>query len=500
MKRILENMKNLWPVYVGSLAVILVVNALALQYNIFRNFNIFDMATDLGAAWRVYTGQKPFQDFIYHTGPLHIYTSAFFFHLFGFAKNTQLLHVVIISTMVILLTFDIFRRHLPWYLVIFVVWLTSFSYYIPTSYPWYDFTAHFWGIIALWAVIAHMPLENHPRKVLISSLTGVLVGVVIMAKTNIGIYYGAAFLVYWIAIAKKPIEVLSYILAVIVTFVVLLYLLAEPYHYFRDAIWAYAFRQWFRFTRNTGGLIPKSYVPLMLVVLLCAGRNWKVLKEKLVLFLGTMVLGFLAVKSSSLGTANTPLRGIQVGLALMLLWENGKILSSPLSKRINQTAIVFVVLLGTLFGLKSFYHGWARDKWMFSDAKLGDYPLKTPPFEGWMFERKDGEAIDAMVAYMRENVPKEETLLIAGNVQIVDILLGRESYRGLPYIYSDLVMLPEQTHEVVQKIMANPPQWIVYELDREGKVVNEIAYVPDFFLAKYGRVKTWGRYALYKAK
>ena len=76
------------------LFLILTGNAFFLRHNAFRGFNFFDMGSFLDASWRVFKGQTPYVDFIYTTGPLHIYMNAFFFTLFGFGKKAILAHLI----------------------------------------------------------------------------------------------------------------------------------------------------------------------------------------------------------------------------------------------------------------------------------------------------------------------------------------------------------------------------------------------------------------------
>jgi hypothetical protein len=350
-----------------------------------------------------------------------------------------------------------------------------------------------------------MPLEYHPRKSWISFFTGTMVGMVMMSKTNLGILYAMVFTTYWLFIAHKPTDVLYFILGAMLSFSVLLFgLTGDPYIYFRDAIWNYGMQQFYRFTRDTGiQAFPKSYFLILCVVFVNVdiSRNVSKLKEKLVLFLGLLFIGFLAVKSSSLGTSNTPLRGMQIALAFMLIYESIKLSKSVTAKRIAFISIIFLILLSIAFGLKSFYHGWTRDKWLFSRSKLGDYSLKTKPLNDWLFEKEDGLALDEIVPYIQKNIPENESILIASNVLIINLLIGRESYKGLPYIYSsDLVASPEQRNEIQTAILSNPPTWIITEIVKNiGKEANDLNFLKYKILDDYKLFKIFGnRLKLYK--
>jgi len=73
-----------------TLAIILILNAFFLKFNAFRGLNFFDISAFTDASWRVYSGQKPYVDFMFVSGPVHLYLNAFFFFLFGIGKNAFL--------------------------------------------------------------------------------------------------------------------------------------------------------------------------------------------------------------------------------------------------------------------------------------------------------------------------------------------------------------------------------------------------------------------------
>ena len=91
------------------LAALLVANAFFLHFNAFRGFNFFDMGSFLDASWRVYQGQIPYVDFIYISGPIHLYMNALFFFLFGFGKTAILIHLLTVSSIVIVITYSLVK-------------------------------------------------------------------------------------------------------------------------------------------------------------------------------------------------------------------------------------------------------------------------------------------------------------------------------------------------------------------------------------------------------
>jgi len=125
------------------LLLMLFVNATVLGRNAFRGFNFFDMGSFLDASWRVFCGQAPYADFIFITGPVHLWMNAFFFVLFGFGKTAVLAHLVAVHSIVILCTFFIAARFAPPWTAILAAALSTVCFYWPVSHPWYDQSAHF---------------------------------------------------------------------------------------------------------------------------------------------------------------------------------------------------------------------------------------------------------------------------------------------------------------------------------------------------------------------
>src|SRR3989344_5128777 len=99
------------------LAPLLLANAFFLRWSAFRMFNPFDMGGILDGSWRVFQGQKPFVDFVFIMGPLHLYMNAFFFAIFGFGKTAIWMALVTIHSVAIICTALIAAKLLP-------AWLT----------------------------------------------------------------------------------------------------------------------------------------------------------------------------------------------------------------------------------------------------------------------------------------------------------------------------------------------------------------------------------------
>jgi len=94
----------------GIMSCLLLGNAIFLNFNAFRGFNFFDFGAFMDAAWRVVNGQRPYIDFIYFTGPVHLYVTSFFYAIFGFGQLGVLMNIVVIHSIVILLSFLLAKK------------------------------------------------------------------------------------------------------------------------------------------------------------------------------------------------------------------------------------------------------------------------------------------------------------------------------------------------------------------------------------------------------
>src|SRR3989338_1931747 len=171
---------------VSFLIALLVLNAFFLNYNAFRTFNFYDMCFPLDGGWRIASGQRPYADFIYYTGPVHLYLNALFFKLFGFGKAAVLAHLIFIHSLVITAVFIVSRKYLPVWITALVTILTTTSFYWPISHPWHNQTALFFGIMAVVFFLIHFPLADS-KAFLVGAFPGVCVVLAFITKTDIGI-------------------------------------------------------------------------------------------------------------------------------------------------------------------------------------------------------------------------------------------------------------------------------------------------------------------------
>jgi len=116
---------------ISVLVLILIGNAFFLKYNAFRCFNFLDMGAFLDAGWRVFRGQRPYIDFIYFEGPVHLQLHALSFHLFGFGKTAIFSHLIFVHSVVIILVYFMLQSRVNRWIAFLVTLLTAPSFYWP---------------------------------------------------------------------------------------------------------------------------------------------------------------------------------------------------------------------------------------------------------------------------------------------------------------------------------------------------------------------------------
>jgi 4-amino-4-deoxy-L-arabinose transferase-like glycosyltransferase len=214
------------------LILLLIGNAVFLSFNSFRCFNFFDMCIVLDGGWRVLNGQRPYIDFLYFSGPLHLYVTALFFKLFGFGKPAILLHTITIHSLVIILNFIIARRYLRLGLSILVTLLTTACFTWPISFPWHDQLAYFWGILAL--AIFIRPRWEEGRLAGPSFFCGLLVTLSWLSKMNIGTAFAVMFAVTLLSAPARWRNLLSYGIGISLGVVLSLFLIHDPGIFFEQ--------------------------------------------------------------------------------------------------------------------------------------------------------------------------------------------------------------------------------------------------------------------------
>ncbi|PIQ85468.1 MAG: hypothetical protein COV74_08235 [Candidatus Omnitrophica bacterium CG11_big_fil_rev_8_21_14_0_20_45_26] len=494
--------------FIGLVAT-LAVNGWFLSCNAFRGFNIFDMGAFLDGGWRVYKGQIPYIDFMYFTGPIHLYLQAFFFQIFNFSKEAILAHLIAISSLVTFATFLLSRHFVSTLQTLLVTLLTATCFYWPISHPWYDQTAHLWGILATVLLVLSLKEGDSGRNNGTSFFIGILTGLSFLSKSNIGLAYIFIFTITFFFTCNKKI-CLMYLVGTISTVLIILLLLGVPDKYFNQAFLNYAFVQstFFQKRRLLYILTPISwfrnyYWLIGLIVIWACKKHVLQFKRELFIFVGILFVGVFSILTGSmLRDANVPLWGLACALGFILISKVAPKIKSK-EKHDFKRGVIWLSVLTSLFILKSIVYGLELKVWSYSGSPFGDYPLKTKALQGWMFQKEDGEDIDIIVQFLKQ-VPKEEQVLVLSDLQIIYALSGRDSYKGVPFMFSekDIPAPGEQLETVRQHIIDNPPDWIITHRFKRFQVTFIIQYLRlrDWVVQNYEPVQKWNNYAILKRK
>ena len=487
------------------LVVLLVGNGFFLRYNAFRFFNTLDMGGYLDAAWRVYRGQVPFIDFMFHKIPLDLYLSALFFHLFGFGKAAVLAQMLTIHSVVILLVFFMLYRRVPLYVTLAVTVLTVPSYYWSVSFPWHDQSAHLWSLIAVSLLVWQMPFKNGRRAFLCGAACGFLSVVAFMIKTNIGPAYGLAFLVVLLTSPKRIKALGGFFAGIAVGIAAALLLIRYPKEFF-DQTAAYSM---FDGARRLKALLdPRHWLvnyywaaPVVVFGGIFFTRQKR--PQMTALFLSvTFVAIYCVITGGMIKPANNFLWGAQMALAFIVLYSHADPKMDQRARRFfvaAQTALLLMVIVLTVISIR---YGLQLKAWTYNDDHPeGEYVLYAEPLKGWRFHLKDGLPLDQLSRFIKERVPPEDSILNLTDLYIIYALTDRDSFRGIPpFFFGNAFPAPgPQLERVRETILKNSPDWIIVHF---GGFDNELMFLRmgDMVRDDYVPIMRSGLYVLLRKK
>jgi hypothetical protein len=422
------------------------------------------MGSFLDASWRIYTGQHPYRDFIYYTGPVHLYLNALFFHLFGFGKTAILAHLVFIHSTVIALVFLLARRHFPFFITLLITFLTAPSFYWSISHPWHDQTAHLWGIIGIILLAWYTPAASF-RKIFWPMLVcGILANLAFITKTNIGTAYFFVFGIIAVTADNKKIRLCGYITGLILGGLVSLLIIRHPILFLQQLTAANQVMavQRFEFLNNIGNLFHTFYWAAPVLISWAGFRQWPKIKMPFLLLLGTTSVAIFSLNTAGIiEDAYNFLWGIQIMSAFILLYCVSDEDKKSRLWKVTQTSLILLTLALIILSVK---YGLELKTWSFQGKEItGDYLIKSESLKGWRCAFSQGFALDEMASAVNQHIPKDESLLILTDLYIINAITNRESYRGIPFGFMrEFLPVPgKQTEEVKTHILENPPDWIL---------------------------------------
>ena len=487
------------------LIVILVGNAFFLNYNAFRCFNMLDMGGFLDASWRVFCGQRPYIDFIYYSGPMHLYMNAFFFFIFGFGKTAILAHLILVHSVVVVLIFLMLYKQVPRLVTFLVTLLTTPSFYWNVSHPWHDQSTHFWGIIGIFLIVQQF-YSKSKRLFRTSIICGILSMVAFITKTNLGVAYVVLFFLVFISFSERKKALGGYFLGIAIGIILSLFIIRFPGEYLNQSIFdnSVLLKSRLGILLNPAGWFVNYYWVMVVIVIsnvVMQFEKTRKCQEMVYLFILVSLMGIYAANTGGVLTeANNFLWGIQMALAVIVLYALRNPELSVFKKRFQQVSFVlsktfigFLIFLAVRDGVQ--LKVWTYVKW----RPLGNYRIKSKPMEGWLAYKLQGESLDRMVEYINMNIPKNESLLNLTDMYIVYALTNRDSYRGITCTFIDgIIPNPgRQTQQVHRNILSNLPKWIVLSFD---SINVEIKYlgIKDVILSSYKPVVRTGIYTLWR--
>ncbi len=492
------------------LLAVLIVNAVFLRYNAFRGFNFFDMGSFLDASWRIYRGQVPYVDFIFTTGPLHLYLNAFFFLLFGFGKNAVLAHLVTVSSIVIVSIFWMVRKYLPFWLCALLALLTAASFYWPISHPWYDQTAHLWGILAIVFLTTRLPETGGGKVFWTGACCGAMAVFSFVTKSNIGFIYGLLFFVILASFKERRKGIFGYGCGAVVALLISLVFIRAPAEYVTQAFLNYGTSQRARFIFFLWiptWLMNYYWLPAAVVAINSKGVWRKYLRLELLLF-GVYFVGLFSFLTGSMEkNANIPLWGPHMAIAFIFLSRVKREMTTSLRRTVWRLSFVFLVLLTGWMTVVAARYGYELKVWQPKTGSFfGDYTLQVQPLRGWKCAKGEGEFIDDIVQGFRSYVPEKDSFLVLTDLPILYSLMGRDSYRGIPFIFHQGVLpaMGKQWAQVRARITGNPPDWIL--IHSSQKAPSPLLYIVDyldldsFLRERYTPIKAWPTYILLRRK
>lgn len=491
------------------LVCVLTGNAFFLNYNAFRCLNLFDMGSFLDASWRIFCGQKPYIDFIYYSGPVHLYMNAFFFQLFGFGKTAILAHLIVVHSAVIVLTFFMLYRRVPFYAVAAATLLTVPSFYWNVSHPWHDQSAHLWGIIGIFFIVRQIFPGKDDQLFSTAAICGVLGVISLITKTNLGAGYLILFFAVFVACANRKAAVGGYAAGLAIGILLALCIIRFPREYFYQAFLDNSVLVKGRLAafKDPAAWFVNYYWVAMAIVAVNVSLNFrKILAQRtlLTLFFMMSLVGIYSVSTGGvIQYANNFLWGLQMTLALLVLYEMQASLEGKKGiKNIHRASVVLVLGITVLLTVVSVRDGIKLNAWTYVKWRpLANYTIQSQPLTGWQAYRRQAESLDHLTAYIKVNVPKEQSLLNLTDMYLIYALTGRDSYRGIPWVFLEgAVPSPgRQTEQVRQAIKAHPPDWIITSID-SAFVELKILGLQRYVFSGYEPVLQSGIYVLLKKK
>jgi hypothetical protein len=491
----------------SGLLLILLVNAVYLNWRAFQGFNFIDYGSALDAGWRLISGQEIYRDFLYHTGPVHPYLLAAAMTVFGFSKAAVLALLVVLSTIVVVTCFFV-ARPAGKRAALFSAVVAAVCFYWPIGFPWFDHTAYVFTTVGLGLFALTSGLSARAQT-LAGFAIGACAALSYLSKSNIGLATFGVSLVM-APLMKRSLAGIATVAAGFALACLILVLPNSPELFYTQTVQRYGAAQSYRllWVLDPIAMISHWYFAAVFGVILCV---WKRLHRDEAAMARLLACAFcvawFSLKTGSVQeSCHVPLGGLLAALALRALMD----LEQPLEKcltavRARQMAVAVAAVMTAWCAYSGFTLRWYADQPIFSS--YGDYRIRAEGMRGWTCRPADGAALDGMVDYLREHAEPDDAVLNLSWMYPVTPLLGRDSFRGITFIwFVDNHPQPgAESVEVRDQIMNNLPEWILAD-STEGNPFGTLSMVEYMGLdqaglfSHYAPVKRWDPYTLLRRK
>jgi len=322
----------------------------------------------------------------------------------------------------------------------------------------------------------------------------------ILSKTNTGGIYMLCFFAALLMTPKRRYSIVSYAAGGLFMTAVMALVMGEPMLFLEQTVFQYGAKQearlvflmfWPLWVRNYYWMVVALAFPAFLL------HPRKQAFHFTLLFGLSIVALFSLITGSLRETQHFPVIGCCIAIAYVMFYRAREFVRFRAEKRFYQVLTVLLTLVSIMLSTISIKAGALREFGAGSGMnERGTYAMKAAPFRGWKTIGWKGEAVDQIVEYIIQNIPKDQSLLILNDLQIVYGLAGRDSFPGVPFLWhiGHLPATVEQLKQVHSNILLNPPDWILTSVHAGYPMLNELIEhlrLPPEFLKTYVPVKRW---------
>lgn len=169
------------------IAIMGIVSALMVFIQGSRIIPLIDYSFMMENAYRIFSGQLPYKDFILVYPPGTFFIMAKLMNWFGLSNYVQLAYAMLINFLIILITFNVLQMlNNKRVLNIFLTLPIIFTGYVIYPFPIYDVNAGFLILLAVWSIIYLFKRKNN---LLYCFFAGILIALPPLFKQNVGLIF-----------------------------------------------------------------------------------------------------------------------------------------------------------------------------------------------------------------------------------------------------------------------------------------------------------------------